>query len=271
MEDIDGSSAASSPNGTIQTIAPQYGGGGGGRYHRYSDNTVNHLAFEVGGGFTAPVGNDVNGGFTTILNPAGPNPPPYGTNSYGGNVLGGAGWNFSKRLTLLGEVQYNTSKIPGKTLSEYYNLSNEALGFSASGVTNIGGSVHTLSVTAEPVFNYYASDKHNFGAYVIGGVGYYHKSVNFSAPVPEEDFFGDEFTVNQTFTSYSNNDLGVNLGTGAYFKPFGQYSQAKIFLEARYIFVDSPSQTQAQNQDQNALILNTGTEELIPVTIGLRF
>jgi hypothetical protein len=68
-QDIDGRSPASAPDGTMRTVAPQYGGGyGGGNYHRYSDNSrFSHLAFEAGGGFTAPLGNDVNGGFTTLL------------------------------------------------------------------------------------------------------------------------------------------------------------------------------------------------------------
>ena len=57
-QDIDGRSPNSAPDGTMQTVAPQYGGGyGGGNYHRYSDNSrLSHLAFEAGGGFTAPLG-----------------------------------------------------------------------------------------------------------------------------------------------------------------------------------------------------------------------
>ena len=270
-EDIDGSSLASAPDGsTVKTIAPQYGGGyGGGRYHRYTDNSrLSHFAFEAGGGFTAPIGNDVNGGFTTIFAVPGSTTQNYGTDSWGGNFLVGAGWNFSKRFALLGEYQYDTNKIPGRTLSEFYALTDPVEGFSTSGILNIGGSVHTQSITAEPVFYYFNSDKHNYAGYIIGGGGYYHKSVNFTAPVEEESLYG-VFVTNQTFTSYSDNALGFNLGTGVSFKPFGSDSRAKIFAEARYVFVNTPSESTADLSNSN--VLHTGTEELIPVTVGIRF
>ncbi len=269
-EDIDGSSLASAPDGsTTKTIAPQYGGGyGGGRYHRYTDNSkFSHIAIEAGGGFTAPIGNDINGGFTSIFAIPGQPVTNYGTDTWGGNLLIGGGWNFSKRFALLGEYQFDANKIPGKTLSEYYLLANPTDQFSASGITNIGGTVHTNSITAEGVFYYYNSDKHSYAGYVIGGGGYYHKSVNFSAPVVEESFFG-EFVTNQNFSSYANSAGGVNFGTGVSFKPFGQDSRAKIFAEARYVFVDTPRETTADLANGN---LNTGTEELIPITFGIRF
>jgi hypothetical protein len=265
-QDIDGRSLGSAPDGTIRAVAPQYGGGyGGGNYHRYSDNSrLSHLAFEAGGGFTAPIGNDVNGGFTTLLAAPGTPAENYGTDTYGGNFLVGAGWNFSKRFALLGEYSWNTNKIPGRTLSAVYNEG----GFAADDLYSIGGNVHTQGITAEPVFYYYNSDKHNYAGYVIGGGGYYHKSTNFTAPVEEETFYGD-YIVTETFSTYTNNSIGFNLGTGISFKPFGPDSRAKLFAEARYVFVDSPRETAADISNQN--ILNTGTEEYIPVTVGLRF
>ncbi len=276
-EDIDGSSIASDPSGRIKTVAPQYGGGyGGGRYHRYDDSGANHLAIEVGGGLTTPIGNDVNGGFTTFFTGSGQN---YGTNTYGGNILGGAGWSFTKRFTLLGEVQYNTSKIPGRTLSAIYNATNAQTNnaqtpggvFASAGIPNIGGNVHTLSVTAEPVFYYYNSDRHTYAGYFIGGGGYYHKSTNFTAPVLQQDYFGDVFYTNQTFNSYTDSSLGANLGTGVSFKPFGEYSRAKLFLEARYTFVNTPRETAAEVANTSSTTYHTGTEELIPITVGFRF
>ena len=230
-EDLDGRSLTSAPDGTVKTIAPQYGGGyGGGRYHPSDGGKLSHLAFEIGGGLTLPIGNDVNGGFTTLIGDGN----NYGTETLGGNILGGAGWSFSKNFTLLGEVQWDTNKIPGRTLSAEYNLTDPASGyqFSGNGIYSFGGNVHTLSVTAEPVFYYYNSDKHSYAGYIIGGGGYYHKSLNFTEPVEEESYYG-VYVANQTFASYSDNTLGANLGTGVSFKPFGQYSRAKLFAEAR--------------------------------------
>ena len=139
---------------------------------------------------------------------------------------------------------------------------------SANGIPNIGGSVHTQSVTAEPVFYYFNSDRHNFAGYLIGGGGYYHKSTNFTAPVEEESLYG-VYVVNQTFTSYSDNELGFNLGTGVSIKPFGSDSRAKLFAEARYTFVNSPRESAADLTNGN--VLHTGTEELIPISVGIRF
>jgi len=261
-EDIDGASIASAPNPAPAAAAlPQYGGRGGG-YNGYHGSRWDHVAFEVGGGFTAPVGNDVNGGFTTALGGGG----PYGTDTWGGNLFVGGGWAFSKRFTLLGEYSYNDNKIPGKTLSAVYN--SDPSEYSSNGISNIGGNVHTNSLTAEPVFYYYNSDKHPYAGYVIGGVGWSHKTINFTAPVEEETFYGI-YVANETFSSYSDNGVNVNFGTGVSIKPFGQDSRAKIFAEVRYMLADTPKETTADITNPN--VLHTGTEGLIPVTIGLRF
>ena len=264
-EDIDGRSLASAPDGRIMTVAPQYGGGyGGGRYHPSSGNgTWSHLAFEAGGGFTAPIGNAASGGFTSVIGTG----QKFPTITYGGNLLVGAGWNFTKRFALLGEFQYDSNKIPGVTLSTLYSQLDPVVGLSANGIANIGGNVHTYSVTAEPMYYYYNSDKHSYAGYIIGGGGWYHKSTNFTAPVESLSYYGGAYISNQTFDSVSDNALGANLGTGISFKPFGQYSKAKLFAEARYVFVNTPAETATTNPNT----FHTGTEELIPVTFGIRF
>ncbi len=263
-QDIDGRSLASAPDGTIKTVAPQYGGGYGGGYHRYSDNSRwSHLAFEIGGGFTAPVGNDTSGGLTTWIGD-GYNHP---VETYGGNILIGAGWAFTKRFTLLGEYQWDSNKIPGSSLTAVYN--GDAAYFETNGIYNIGGHVRTQSVTAEPMFYYYNSDKHTYAGYIIGGGGYYHKTLAFTAPVEEESYYGGVYVANESFASYSDNALGANFGTGVSFKPFGSESRAKLFAEARYVWVDTPSESQADLANNN--VLHTGTEELIPITVGIRF
>jgi hypothetical protein len=265
-EDIDGASIASSPNPTpaaASAALPQYGGSGGG-YSGYHGSRWDHVAFEVGGGFTAPIGNDVNGGFTTAIGDGN----RYGTDGWGGNILVGGGWAFTKRFTLLGEYEYNSNKIPGRTLSAVYN--SDASDFSANGIASIGGNVHTNSITAEPVFYYYNSDKHKYAGYVIGGVGWYHKTISFTAPVEEDTFYG-VYVVNSTFSSYSDNGVGVNFGTGVSFKPFGTDSRAKLFGEVRYVWADTPAETAAEASNPNSTVLHTGTEGLVPVTVGLRF
>ena len=223
-EDIDGASIASSPAGVHPSAAaalPQYGGGRGG-YSGYHESRWSHVAFEVGGGFTAPLGNDVNGGFTTVINDGN----NYGTNGWGGNLLAGAGWAFSKRFTLLGEYQYNSSKIPGRTLSAVY--AGDAVDYENAGISAIGGNVHTNSVTAEPVFYYYNSDKHKYAGYVIGGVGWYHKTINFTAPVEEETYYGI-YVVNETFSSYGDTDWGLTSVPALPSSPLGRTRARSYF------------------------------------------
>ncbi len=263
-DDIDGSSIASEPS-PAPSASPQYGGGG---YSGYHESRLSHLAFEAGGGFTAPVGNDVNGGFTTVIGDGN----RYGTDGWGGNFLVGAGWTFTKRFSLLGEYQFNTNKIPGRTLSTIYNSFNNSdpTDFSGNGITAIGGHVHTSSITAEPVFYYFNSDKHKYAGYIIGGAGWYHKTISFTAPVAEETYYG-VYVQNQSFSSYGDSGLGVNFGTGVSFKPFGESSHAKLFAEARYVWADTPRETQADATDPNSTVLHTGTEGLIPVSVGIRF
>ena len=273
-EDIDGSSPGSAPDGKRSIVDPQFGGGGGnGGYHRYNDNgDFSHFTFELGGGFTAPIGNDVNGGFTTIFGDG----SRYGTVTYGGNLLVGAGWNFTKKFAVLGELSYNANKIPGHTLSALYAIEDNSSviengsGLAANGIPNFGGNVHTFGYTAEPIFYYYNNDKHKYAGYIIGGVGLYHRSVNFTAPTVTQSFYGS-FQSNQTFVSSTDNSIGYNLGTGVTFKPLGEYSHLKLFAEARYVFVNSPRETQADLANTNSTVLHTGTEELIPISFGIRF
>ncbi len=266
-EDIDGNSLTSAPDGKRNIVDPQFGGGGGnGGYHRYNDNDkISHFTFEAGGGFTAPIGNDVNGGFTTLFGDGN----RYGTVTYGGNFLAGAGWNFTKNFALLGEFSYNANKIPGHTLSAFYSAIDNTNGgaLSGNGIANIGGNVHTFGYTAEPVYYYYNSDKHKYAGYIIGGVGLYHRSINFTAPVVSQSFYGS-YQTNQTFSSFTDNSLGYNFGTGVTFKPLGEYSHLKLFVEARYVFVNSPRETATDLANGS---MHTGTEELIPISFGIRF
>lgn len=261
-QDIDGSSLASAPDGSLHAD-PQYGGGyGGGRYHRYDNNGGwSHFAFEAGGGFTAPIGNDVNGGFTSIVGDG----YNHGTETWGGNFLVGAGWNFTKRFALLGEYSWNTNKIPGSTLSAVYNSDPS---FYQAGITQLGGNVHTQGITAEGVYYYYNSNRHSYAGYVIGGGGFYHKSTNFTTPIEScgISYYGEYCGYyNETVSDFTDNAGGVNLGTGISFKPFGEYSRAKLFAEARYTFVDTPGAA------ANSSNPHDGSEEIIPVTVGIRF
>ena len=227
-EDIDGASMSADP---VAAPKPQYGQTNTG-YPAYQSRW-SHAAFEAGGGFTAPT--SIGGDFVT----------------YGYNLTLGGGWNFNKRFGALVEYQFNRNKIPGATLAA---------------VGAPGGNVNTWSFTIDPIF-YYANNG-KIGGYVTGGGGFYRKVTNYTEPVPSlycDYFYGycGYIYQNQTIGHFSSNQGGLNIGTGVTWNAFGPDSKAKLYAEARYVWVDSPSETSTQQ--------GTGTEGLIPVTFGIRF
>jgi hypothetical protein len=217
--------------------SPQYGQSNG--YPEYT-NKWSHLAFEAGAGPTAPIGNDVKDGFDT----------------WGYNVTVGGGWNFSKRFGALLEYQFDKQKIPGSTLT--------TLAIDSGSTTPLGGNINTWSFTVDPII--YQPFTKSFGGYVTGGGGFYRKVTNFTAPELEEEciYFCYVGYVPTTVAHSSSNQGGLNFGVGFYWKAFGEDSNAKLYAETRYIWVDSPV---ASSSDQ----FGEGTEGLIPVTLGIRF
>ena len=206
----------------------QYGqSGGGGSQH----GLFHHLAFEAGGGFNAPVGNDT----------------PFIT--WGGNFTLGGGFHFSKMFSALLEYQFMDDKLPGGLIS-------------TAGTT--GGDAHINSITGSPVIDLFP--KKSNGAYLVGGWGYYHKSTNFNE-YECCDLYGYE--VNVTVGSFTSNQWGGNAGLGIYHRLGGNMygnddsdNHSEVFAEARYTFIHTPPISQ-----NNGL----GTTELIPVTVGIRF
>jgi len=233
-EDMDGASLAADPG---PSPTPQYGQSNS-QYPTY-ESRWSKVAFEAGGGFTAPIGNDVSGGKGVGLS---------GYDTWGYNLILGGGWNFNKWLGALVEYQFNRNKIPGSTLA--------VLGAP-------GGNINTWSFTIDPII-YLPPITSSMGVYVTGGGGFYRKVTNFTAPACEESFFGI-YCENQTIYHLSSNQGGLNIGLGGYWKAFGPDSRAKLYAEARYVWVDSPAAAPSNGY------LAGGTEGLIPVTFGIRF
>jgi hypothetical protein len=234
---------------------PQYGGGYGGPPPRrpygrptYKDKSTNSdgstkIAFEAGAGFNHPAGSTQN----------------YQTTGW--NISVGAGRNFNRALGVLLQYDYDNMGLPGYILDA----------FSASQNTQVTGNTHLWSITANPVISF--SDPHaHVGAYIVFGGGFYRKLTNLQEPGVGEycdPYYGCYYTtVNQTVAHWSNNAGGVNGGLGLTYK-FSSYSNAKLFMEARYTWVDnmaSPNNTAANGYPPN----NYHTM-YFPVTFGIRF
>jgi hypothetical protein len=221
---LPGSSDSDTSAGT-----PAFGGGGGGQYGQGGESggggqrgLFHHLAFEAGGGFNAPIGNDT----------------PFIT--WGGNFTVGGGFHFSNRVSALLEYQFMDDKLPGGLIS-------------TAGTT--GGDAHINSITGSPVIDLFP--KKTNGAYLVGGWGYYHKSTNFNE-YECCDLYGYE--VNVTVGSFTSNQWGGNAGLGIYHRLGGNLygpdsaGQSEIFAEARYTFIHTPPISQSNGLGTTELI-----------------
>jgi len=202
--------------------------GSGGQYDNRSSRASGgrQWAFEAGGGFNAPIGNDI----------------PYIT--WGGNFTVGGGLHLTKAFAVLGEYQFIADKLPG------------ALVAAGGGQT---GNAHIQSLTISPVLDLFPSRTNS--VYLVGGGGWYHKSTNFNV-LGGYDFYG--YPVYVTANSFTSNQGGLNIGFGLSHRLGGVYGDgtAKLFAEARYLWIDTPGTGEA-----NGL----GRTELIPVTFGVRW
>lgn len=207
-----------------------YGQGGYKRYPSYGQSSFHHIAIEAGAGFDAPLGNTKN------------------AQTFGYNIKLGGGWNFNRHFGALLEYEFNRTGIPNNVLS-------------AVGAPQ--GNVHLWGITLDPVYYYKTGGA--WGGYVTGGGGFYRKLTTFSQSVDLGlvcDFFGCfEQIANQTLFHFSSNQGGLNIGTGITHN-LGE-GGAKIYAEARYLWVNSPAST--------ATTVGSGTVSMIPVTFGIRF
>ena len=190
---------------------------------RYNDSShnpdgSNKYAFVIGGGFTSPLGNTHK----------------YLNTNYAFQV--GAGRNFSKTFGLMVQFDYDRFGFNGQTLYNQTTLYN----YYGSNVSGLDGSSHVWSFTLDPVFNFYQSD--TVGAYVVGGVGFFHKTANFTVPATGtycDYYYGCyQYQANESIDKYTANAPGFDGGFGLTYKP-SRFAGERLFAEARYVFVDN--------------------------------
>lgn len=202
---------------------------------RYNDNQHNpdgsaKYGFVLGAGFTAPVGNTFHYLNTTWA------------------IQVGAGRNFSKKVGVMAQFDFDKFGFNGRTLfneQSLYNYSCSAAQQSAgncSPITNLDGNSHIWSFSLNPVYTFY--DSTPLGAYVVGGVGFYHKVANFTLPqnVCADYYCYYTYTANQNVDHYTSNAPGFNGGFGITYKA-GKFSSEHLFAEVRYVVILNSQRT----------------------------
>lgn len=147
------------------------------------------------------------------------------------------GWNFG----VSGGINFNSF------LSTSLRYSFNGLGVNSALLQRVGtpdGNANVWSITLDPKLQFHGSGR--LRPYVVGGVGYYRRTVDFTRPVLVRDLFFDPFfgiafsalvVEDQTVKSVHKGGIGGNLGAGFDMK-LGE-SGLKLFSEARYEYGDT--------------------------------
>jgi hypothetical protein len=241
-----------------------------GRHPNYSDKMhnpdgSNKWAFQVGGGFTLPVGG-MHHDYTTSW-------------AFGG----GGGRNFNKNLGVMLLFDWANFGIQTSTLNNLLTIYNNLLTAGGqSPFTQLGGYGHVWSFSLEPVYNVWQGD--TSGLYVTGGVGFYHKYTAFTIPSTAIycDVFGFCYQVaaNQRVDWYTSNAVGFNGGFGYTYR-FSRFGGERLFAEVKYVYTANSRRPYFDGTGTNPIPNNpnyfnvfpagSAPATFIPITFGIKF
>ena len=177
----------------------------------------------------------------------------------------GLGRNFNKRFGVLGQFEYDRMNVAASIINYIINTNSTSSTSASGGLAGMDMNTHVISLTLNPMFNFYQTD--TWGAYVIGGGGYYHKVTNFTITVSGGYGgygYGGGYASPQNIATVAGNAGGLDLGFGVTRK-FSTYSNAKLFLEARYNYINSLSNANSAYPE------NSHSTGYIPVVLGVRW
>lgn len=186
-----------------------------------------------------PVSINIGGGFTPLVGNAG----RYLNNGW--NISGGVAYNVNKAFSIGPQFTYNGFGVSPLALKN-------------AGTPN--GNGHLWSITAQPRLQLPFAFR--LRPYLVGGVGYYRRSLNFTRPALANVNFFDPFfgfvypgtvLTNQILKRQSQSGIGGTAGGGIAFKLGSRGDE--IFAEARYVYASTGGMP----------------TRLVPLTFGLRF
>ncbi len=191
---------------------------------------LDQFAFNVGGGVEPPF-------LTTKTNLA-----------LGWNAQGGVGYNFTKRLAIMAEIEYDEFRINDHAL----NTLGTPQGYPS-------GRLKNESVTIDPVWHFHP--KGVWDVYAIGGGGAFSRTQSLTRPTiatatGTNPFFGFNtpgYPSSQTALDYTVHKPGLEVGLGASIKVYWNF---KLYAEAKYVRVFAGS---------------LGHMDYLPVSIGVRW
>ena len=228
------------------------------RWHN-SDGS-NRIAFLAGVGLNVPVGSA-------------------SSNYLGTNFRfeAGAGINFSQKLAVLFQFDYDRFSIPGNILQNQEILYSKI--DTVDSFAGLDGNAHIWSLSVNPTLTFYQGDK--WGGYGVVGAGFYHKVSNFTVPSVQEycDYYGYcyQYQANQIIDHYFSNAPGVTGGAGLTYK-LSKFANQKLFAEVRFVHtfnsarLGDPTYTGSTNgQAGNLYPPNSNETSYIPITVGIKF
>ncbi len=232
--------------------APRYRGG-----NTNADGSEKYTGY-VGGGFNSPVGSN-----SSYL-------------STGWGLQAGGGRNFNRHFGVNLEFDYDHFGMTGQTIANQAFRYDPTDSYGIQGL--LGANSHIWSLSVQPVYQIYSGQ--GLGAYVTGGVGFYHKVANFTLPQQQEycDYYYGcyTYTADANFDHYTSNAPGFDGGIGVTYK-FSRFANERFYAEARYVYIDNsfkPGITDATvltYTGNNIFPENSNTTSYFPVKFGLRF
>jgi opacity protein-like surface antigen len=148
----------------------------------------------------------------------------------GWHVTIDGGYNFSSHFSTTLEYMYNGYGVSRRVLNE---------------AQVPDGNAHLWAITVNPKLKLGTRDG-SFTPYVVGGVGYYRRTIEFTTPVAVPVFIFDPFfgvfyntlvSANQVLGDITRGGIGGSAGAGFEVK-LGD-SGVKLFTEARYHYADT--------------------------------
>ncbi|MGH9397718.1 MAG: outer membrane beta-barrel protein [Terriglobia bacterium] len=188
---------------------------------------VHKWNFDFGGGVT-PTLNSTSQRLTT-----------------GWNFTVGGGYNFNSQIGVIGQIMYDGLGVSPSVLKEF---------------DVPGANAHIWGFTLNPTVRFRTSDR--LGFYLIGGPGYYQRTVNFTRPTSAivtvfDPFFGFFYPVvipaKVVIGRNTRVGWGGNIGAGITYK-MGSHG-AKLFTEVRYHYIATSERA----------------TQILPITFGIRW